>query len=123
MQYTRDTIRPLFQAVDHGDIQLVTSVVTLLEVLVHPIKHGDEAIAQNYNDILLSSPNIATLPLTPVTAQVAAELRAEHGLKTPDAIHAATAIYEKADAFLTNDRDFSALDGIEVLKLRDLAAD
>jgi predicted nucleic acid-binding protein len=113
---------PFFEAVKSGNIQLVTSAVTLIEVLVHPLKHGDEGLAQSYNDILLSSPNITTLPVTPMTAQTAAELRAEHGLKTPDAIHAATALHEKADAFLTNDRDFSKLHGIDILKLRDLAA-
>lgn len=58
-------------------IRVVTSTVTLLEVLVHPIRHGDEALAHQYNDILLSSSNIATIPVTPTTAQTAAELRAE----------------------------------------------
>lgn len=115
-----DVLRPFFQAVDRGESRILTSAVTLLEVLVHPIRHGDEALAHQYNDILLTSDNISTVPVTPSTAQTAAELRAEHNLKTPDAIHLATALDHKAAAFLTNDRDFPRIDGIEILKLRDL---
>ena len=87
---------------------------------MHPVRHGDEALAHQYNDILLSSANISTIPVTPNTAQTAAELRAVHNLKTPDAIHLATALDQQAAAFLTNDRDFPIVDGIEILKLRDL---
>jgi predicted nucleic acid-binding protein len=113
-------LRPFFQAVNRGECSVVTSTVTLLEVLVHPIRHGDEALAHPYNDILLSSPNISTIPLTPATAQAAAELRATHNLSTPDAIQLATALDLRAAAFLTNDRDFPDVDGIQILKLRDL---
>ena len=41
-----DVLRPFFQAVDRGESRILTSAVTLLEVLVHPIRHGDEAQAQ-----------------------------------------------------------------------------
>jgi predicted nucleic acid-binding protein len=117
-----DVVRPFFQAVDGGEIHVVTSTVTLLEVLVHPVRHGDEALAHEYNDILLTSANISIFPLTPATAQVAAELRAEHSLKTPDAIQLATSITHGATAFLTNDRDFGKIPGLEIIKLRDLGA-
>ena len=112
-------VDPFFEAVSRGEIQLVTSTIALLEVLVHPIRHDDEHLAQRYNDILLSSPHISTIAVTPKTSQLAAELRAEHNLKTPDAIHLATALSQNAAAFLTNDRDFPNLDGIKLLKLRD----
>ena len=114
---------PFFDAVAEGDILLVSSTVTLLEVLVHPLKNKDDALAHKYNDILLSSPNIQTLPVTPATAEAAAELRAEGNLKTPDAIQLATAITHNATSFLTNDRDFPTIEGIDVLKLRDLTPD
>lgn len=113
-------LRPFFEAVDRGDIRLVTSVVTLLEVLVHPIRRGDEALAVRYNDILLSSPNICTIPVTPSTAQSAAELRSQHRLKTPDAIQLATAIDQGAGAFLTNDRAFPRVGETDILKLHEL---
>jgi len=117
-----DVVRPFFQAVDRGECRVVTSTITLVEVLVHPLRHGDEALAQQYNDILLSSPHVRTLPVTFSTAQGAAELRAIHNLKTPDAIQLATALRHGADAFLTGDRDFSGIRGLHILNLHDLAS-
>ena len=35
--------------------------------------------------------------------QTAAQLRAQHGLKTPDALHLATARHHRCDQFWTND--------------------
>ncbi len=115
-------VRPFFQAVDRGEIRVVTSTVTLLEVLVHPIRRGDESLAHQYNDILLTSPHISTMPVTPATAQAAAELRVDHNLKTPDAIQLAVAMTNHAVAFLTNDRDYGSVSGIDVIKLSDVQA-
>ena len=116
-----DMLAPFLEAVNAGDIRVVTSTVTLLEVLVQPMKHGDDSLAHRYNDILLSSPYIFTVPVTPATAQTAAELRATSKLKTPDAIHLATAINHHASDFLTNDRDFGDFDALHILKVHDLA--
>ncbi len=116
-----ELLAPFFEAVRSGETRIVTSTVTLLEVLVQPLKHGDESLAHAYNDILLSSPHIFTVPVTPATAQTAAELRAAGKLKTPDAIHLATAINHRADAFLTGDRDFGEFDLLKILRVRDLA--
>jgi predicted nucleic acid-binding protein len=115
-----DIVRPFFQAVERGEIEVVTSTVTLLEVLVHPLKQGDVKLAHEYNDVLLSSPHIEMVPVTPATSQAAAELRASSSLKTPDAIHMATAMNHHADAFLTGDRDFKNAGSIPVLKVADL---
>jgi predicted nucleic acid-binding protein len=117
-----DLLAPFFEAVKSGEIRVVTSTVTLLKMLVHPLKRGDESLAHEYNDILLSSPYIFTVPVTPATAQTAAELRAMSKLKAPDAIHLATAINHRADAFLTGDRDFGEFDLMRILRIRDLAS-
>jgi predicted nucleic acid-binding protein len=117
-----DLVRPFFASLAKGQFRAVTSTVTLLEVLVHPLRHGDEALAHRYNNILLSSPHILTLPVTFATAQEAADLRARYNLKTPDAIQLAVAIGSGATTFLTNDRDFPDDCGIKILKLRDLVA-
>jgi predicted nucleic acid-binding protein len=44
----------------------------------------------------------------------AAEIRAQHGFKTPDAIHLAAAIESGCDRFLTNDRRLARFTGITV---------
>ena len=115
-----DRLEPLFQAVARGQVTLVTSVVTLIEVLVHPLRQGDHALAQAYNDLLLNSSGFTTVPVDAAIAQSAAELRSGSRLKTPDAIHLATAITRSADVFLTNDRDFGPITLIPILRVADL---
>jgi len=79
-------------------------------------------LAHRYNDILLSSSNISTLPLTHAHAQLAAELRARFHLKTADSVQLAVAIDERATVLLTNDRRIPDNCGITVLRLTDLIA-
>lgn len=45
----------------------------------------------------------------------AAQLRAQYRLKLPDAIQLATALDIGAAAFVTHDRDFSRVSGVEIL--------
>lgn len=113
-------LHPLFQELEAGRIGAVTSVISLLEVLIHPLRQGDEKLASQYQDTLLSHPHLTTLAVNYVIAQAAAELRAERNLKTPDAIQLATAIISNASAFITNDRDFGDAPPIEIVTLREL---
>lgn len=39
-------VDPFFNALDQGKFQLVTSTITLLEVLIHPLRQGNTALAQ-----------------------------------------------------------------------------
>lgn len=83
----------------------VGSVLLVPEVLSKPLRDGD---VQN---VLKLSQLLARLDLRPVdraTAEQAAILRARYNLRTPDAIHLATAIGMGAQRFITNNkRDFS----------------
>lgn len=115
-----DLVRAFFQAVDRGEVAVVTSTITLAEVLVYPLRKGNVELVQRYRDILLYSPGIATLPVSPHIAEKAAQLRASYGFRTPDAIHVATAIFAGAQAFLTNDKRLAKPLGVRVLVLDDL---
>lgn len=99
-----DLVRPLFQAIDQGKIHAVTSIVTLIEVLVRPLREKDEKLAAQYEDILMHAEHLTTLPLDESIALQAAELRATLNLRTPDAIQVATALIGGADTFITNDK-------------------
>jgi predicted nucleic acid-binding protein len=80
-------VRPFFEAVDRGEFQLVTSVLTLTEVLVHPMRKRDSALADLYRQILLGAEHVSTMSVSEAIAEEAARLRSLHGLRTPDAIH------------------------------------
>jgi len=75
-----------FAAMDRSEFSVVTSTVTLLEVLVHPLRHGDTRLAEQYRDILLRAEGLTTIELTREIAEGAARLRATYHLRTPDAI-------------------------------------
>ncbi len=113
-------LAPLFEAVDQGRIRLVTSVVTLVEVLVRPLREKQPDLVKEYRDILLSAPGVDTVPVSADIAEQAAQLRAAHGLRTPDAIQVATAINARVSAFLTNDVTLRRVVGLELLLLADL---
>jgi predicted nucleic acid-binding protein len=110
----------LFEAVEQGRIRIVTSVVTLAEVLVRPLRERQADLVTEYRDILLGSPGVEALPVSAAIAERAAELRATHGLRTPDAIQLATAMEAGAAAFLTNDTRLRTVAGLEVLILAEL---
>lgn len=113
-------VEPFFAAVERGEVQVVTSTLTLTEVLVHPYRHGNQALAREYSEILLNARNVNTIPVSAEIAAEASRLRAAHGIRTPDAIQLATAQESHAGAFLTNDEDLEKAAGLHVLVLKRL---
>ncbi|MFQ4145927.1 type II toxin-antitoxin system VapC family toxin [Chlorogloeopsis sp. ULAP02] len=109
-----EMVRGFFQGVNQGDFQIVTSVLTLTEVLVHPLRLGNIEVARQYRDILFNQDNLITLPVSPAIAELAAQLRATQSLQTPDAIQIATAIQGGCAFFLTNDARLPAIPKVEI---------
>lgn len=99
--------------------QLVTSELTLLETLVQPVRDGNAELVAAYEEFL-SRDDIHLIPITAEVLRYAAELRANHNLKTPDAIHAATAITSGCQHLIANDNGFRRLTNIDVIILDDL---
>ena len=96
---------------------MVTSALTLTEVLVHPWRHGDHELIRQYSRILLHTENLRTIPVLPEIASEAARIRATHGLKVPDAIQVATFRFGGATSFLTNDTELISIPELKVLCL------
>ena len=115
----RNIIRPLFAEIAAGNIEAITSTITLLEVLVRPLKIGDESLAMKYLDILLSSQGMTTFEIFHEASEMASRLRAKYSIRTPDAIQIAVGILYHATKFLTNDPALKKVSEIEVLLLDD----
>lgn len=49
-----EMMRLFFTSFNNGDFKMVTSTVTLVEVLVYPLRQGNTILAQEYRDILLA---------------------------------------------------------------------
>jgi predicted nucleic acid-binding protein len=84
-----------------GD-QLLTSTLTLGEILVKPSEKGDTARCREYEQALSSSALL--LPFDVAAAGCYAALRGDRSLKAPDAMQLACAGIAKVDLFVTNDR-------------------
>ena len=110
-------IEPLFQEVDRGHMELVTSALTLLEVLVVPYRTGDHLLAGRYESLLTRSRGVRIGDISRDLLRAAAQLSAATGVKTPDSLQLVAALATGSSAFLTNDRDLPNIRGIRILQL------
>ncbi len=113
-------LRSLFARFDRGELQAVTSELTLAEVLVKPLRDGNTTASESYRRILQTSAALEVVPVGRDILLAAAALRAASTMKLPDAIHAATATSARCTTLLTNDRGFAGLPGIAILSLASL---
>ncbi len=110
---------PMWQAAKGKPIEIVSSDLVLMETLVGPLKSGDTVLANDYEQ-LFQQPQVRLLPISQVILREAARLRASTNLKTPDAIHAATAQLAAVALFVTNDGGFRRVPGLPAVILDDL---
>ena len=92
---------------------LVTSRLSRLECRCKPLRSGDAVLLGLYEG-LFHGPEMQLLDITADIVEKATELRANLNLKTPDAIHLASAILVKAAAFLTGDKTLTRCKEIAV---------
>ncbi|MFZ0744469.1 MAG: PIN domain-containing protein [Terracidiphilus sp.] len=91
---------------ERGD-RIVTSTMTLGELLVKPTKLGQASLIEQYDSAIRSAAEVVSFD-----AQVAwrfASLRATHTLRSADAIQLACAAHTGVDLFLTNDQRMHSL--------------
>jgi len=112
-------VAPLFEQADRGESELVTSAVTLLEVLVVPYRAGDLALAERYEALLTRSRGLHLVDLDQPQLRAAAQLRAAYRIRTPDALQLAAALSHRCATFVTNDRNLPDMPGLQVVQLRD----
>ena len=109
----------IFENIETGASKASTSTLSLLEVLVKPYKLKRDDLILSFYSLFSTYPNISWIDLTLGISDLAAKLRAEHGLKTPDAIQAASAISHGAKGFICNDRIFKKIKEIDCLIIDD----
>lgn len=90
--------------IERGD-ELLTSALTLGELLVKPAEAGDEALVRRYEQAVASGATV--LPFDLQAAPRFAEIRRDRSIRAPDAIQLACAAAARTDMFITNDRRLS----------------
>jgi predicted nucleic acid-binding protein len=112
-------VEPLFEAMDRGEIEAVTSSLTLLEVLVIPFRFANAALVDRYETLLTKSRGLRLLELDRDFLRSVAQIRAATRAKTPDAMQLAAALASGCPIFLTNDDRIPNVPGLRTLRLED----
>jgi predicted nucleic acid-binding protein len=112
-------VLPIFSLLDANKLRGSTSLITLTEVLILPLRQKRLDLVSIYNQAILNAPTLTAVPVNAAIAAKAAELRAGYNLRTPDAIQIATAIETGAKVFITNDARLKSISEITVLILAD----
>jgi predicted nucleic acid-binding protein len=108
-------VQPIFESLSDGDLQAVTSPITLAECSIVPYRQGLLELQQDFADALVRNESVIFRITDELIAIEAVKMRVKYRLKLPDAIQIATAIVSNCDAFLTND-----IASIEVTEIRSI---
>ena len=111
----------LFGAIDRGEVQAVTSELTLAEVLVKPFADAHTERQAAYQRALRSVGSRTVMPIDRTVLIEAARLRATSALRLPDAIHVATARLSGCRTLISNDQRLRASAGLDVVVLAEVA--
>lgn len=90
--------------VEHPEVTIVISTVTLAEILTPPESRADRRVIEAVRRFILALPGMTVVGFDEAVAVGVAIVRAETGLKLPDAAAIATARLTRSLALLGNDR-------------------
>ncbi len=110
---TRTPIETKLAALKSPEPFIITCRLSRLECRVKPLRDSNTNLLQLYEKLF----NSEELRLTEIHSAVierATELRSQFNLKTPDAIHLASAIVEGCQSFLTGDKQLGKITLIDV---------
>ena len=109
---TQATLQQL--AVSAPDLALAVSRLSFLECRVAPLRRGDQACVDRF-EALFAKPDPLVVELNAVVIEVATQLRANHGLRNPDALQAACCMQLGPDAvMITGDAGFQRVQALRM---------
>ena len=93
-------------------VELAVSRLSVLECRVKPLREGNAVLLKRYDDFFA---NVRIVELSAAVVDAATLLRARDGLKTPDALQAASAfVASERPVFVTADAGFAKVSGLDV---------
>jgi len=97
----------IFERLSRRKDTILTSALSVGEVLVKPLRTGNRALETKYRD-LLREPEVKVLAFDRPAGEIFARIRRDRAIKAPDAIQLATAASAGCDLFITNDDRLTA---------------
>ena len=109
---TQATLQQL--AAEAPDLTLAVSRLSVLECRVAPLRRGDQASLDRF-EALFAKPDLLVVELSASVVELATQLRANHGLRTPDALQAACCLDLGPEAvMITGDAGFQRVRALQV---------
>lgn len=101
----------------HPDLGSAVSRLSWLECRVGPMKTNDNAVLAAF-DAFFARPDLVWVELTREVVELAAAIRVKHGLRTPDALQAASCLQlGPRHVLLSGDATFQRVAGLNVTVL------
>ncbi len=101
--YFPQLIQHLLDATGNARVTCVTSDLVRLEARLLPMRQNENKLLALYDEFFDAS-DTTGMAFNKTVFDAATQLRAQHGLKTPDALHLAAALNAGCDEFWTNDQ-------------------
>lgn len=103
-----------YTAAKSPETGVAVSSLSLMECRVHPIRNEDGRRLETFDDFF-GDPGLVIVDLDRNVIDRATRLRAQHGIRTPDALQAASCLEIHPDtSFVTGDRDFRRVPDLNV---------
>ncbi len=109
----RNAVRAWIAQAENSVGVVLTSRLSRLECRVLPLRRGQPELVALY-DKFFGCRSLSVIDISAPVIDLATDLRVRYGLKTPDAIHVATAIEYGADLILTGDRDMTRCQDLRI---------
>jgi len=102
----------------HGTLEVALSRLSWLECRIRPARNREFETLTAF-DAFFARPDLTWVELTRDVVELATEVRIEHGLRTPDALQAASCLQLGPDhVFLTGDGGLKKVAGLHATVLR-----
>ncbi|HJZ05968.1 MAG TPA: PIN domain-containing protein [Patescibacteria group bacterium] len=96
-------ISPIFNQIFQNQLQSITSIITVTEVLVNPMKQENKSLIEKYLNLFTNLTSLKVVEPNMQTAIDAAHIKAKYGFPLPDCYQLSLAQEHACTSFLTND--------------------
>ena len=111
----------IFNRIKDNQLNISLSKLIFIEILTG-LRRIDDDETENYLKYMIEDfINIQTFPIGDEIIEETINIRAKYNISTPDAIHIATAINQKVEIFITNDKSLKKIKEIKIICLKDYA--
>ncbi len=114
----RNEVNRQIKAWIEDDAHIVTSVVSLMELLVHPKRSADSHLENRYRSLLRGILSAPYLGIDEQAACLAATYRSTHGIRALDSLQLAVAATAGCGIFYTNDKVLRRVGDIKVVLVK-----